>query len=132
MIKREILLVLLCLPAPAHAQAPPRAPAAPETRYVLFIHSGPKNADDIIVRRLALTLVKRGYSVREPKNDQDKVGGPGVEYFADEAKGKAQDVADMVNDFFAQNGQAVDPAKKLHPRKMRGNSLPNYIGVWLY
>jgi hypothetical protein len=131
-IKRALLLILLCLPSLALAQAPPGPPGAAETPYVLFIHSGPKNADDIIVKRLAVTLAKQGYSVREPENDQDKVGGPGVDYFADQAKAKAQDVADKVNEFFAQNGQPVDPAKKLQPRKQSGKSPPNYLGVWLY
>jgi hypothetical protein len=130
-IKRAILAVLLCLPALAQAQAPPAPPGAADTPYVLFIHSGPKNADDIIVKRLAVTLAKQGYSVREPENDQDKVGGPGVDYFADQAKAKAQDVADKVNEFLAQNGP-VDPAKKLQPRKQSGKSPPNYLGVWLY
>src|SRR5882672_1080575 len=111
-IKRALLLILLWLPSLALAQAPPGPPSAAETPYVLFIHSGPKSADDIIVKRLAVTLAKQGYSVREPENDQDKVGGPGVDYFADQAKAKAQDVADKVNDFFAQNGQPVDPARK--------------------
>jgi hypothetical protein len=130
-IKRAILVFLLCLPSLAQAQAPPGPPSA-ATSYVLFIHSGPKNADDIIVKRLAVTLAKQGYSVREPENDQDKVGGPGVDYFADQAKDKAQDVADKVNEFFAQNGPPVDPAKQLKPRKQSGKSPPNYLGVWLY
>ncbi len=130
-IKRALLLILLCLPSLALAQAPPAPPGAADTPYVLFIHSGPKSADDVIVKRLAVTLAKQGYSVREPENDQDKVGGPGVDYFADQAKGKAQDVADKVNEFLAQNG-GVDPAKKLQPRRQSGKSPPNYLGIWLY
>jgi hypothetical protein len=98
----------------------------------VFIHSGPKQPDDPVVKRLAVTLAKQGYSVREPESDQDKVGGPGVDYFADQARGKAQDVADKVNEFLAQNGQPVDPAKKLQPRRQSGKSPPNYLGVWLF
>ena len=99
----------------------------------MFIHSGPKTADDIIVKRLAVTLAKQGYSVREPEDDQDKVGGPGVDYFADQAKEKAQDVADKVNDYLrAKRRQPVDAAKKLQPRKQSGKSPPNYLGVWLF
>ena len=129
-IKRAILTLLLCLPSLALAQAPPGPPGTP---YVLFIHSGPKPADDIIVKRLAVTLAKQGYSVREPEDDQDKVGGPGVDYFADQAKEKAQDVADKINEFLAQNGlQPLDPAKKLQPRRQSGKSPPNYLGVWLF
>ena len=131
-IKRAILIILLCLPALAQAQAPPAPPSAAGTPDVLFIHSGPKSADDIIVKRLAVTLAKQGYSVREPEDDQDKVGGPGVDYFADQAKEKAQDVADKVNEFLAQNGQPADAGKKLQPRKQSGKSPPNYLGVWLF
>jgi hypothetical protein len=131
-IKRAILTLLLCLPSLALAQAPPGPPGAADTPYVLFIHSGPKPADDIIVKRLAVTLAKQGYSVREPEDDQDKVGGPGVDYFADQAKAKAQDVADKVNEFLAQNGQPADAAKKLQPRRQSGKSPPNYLGVWLF
>jgi hypothetical protein len=98
----------------------------------VFIHSGPKQPDDPVVKRLAVMLAKQGYSVREPESDQDKVGGAGVDYFADQARGKAQDVADKVNEFLAQNGQPVDPAKKLQPRRQSGKSPPNYLGVWLF
>jgi hypothetical protein len=131
-ITRAVLIVILCLPSLVLAQAPPGPPAPPGSPYVLFIHSGPKNSDDIIIKRLAVMLAKQGYSVREPENDQDKVGGPGVDYFADQARNKAQDVADKVNEFFAQNGPPVDPAKQLKPRKQSGKSPPNYLGVWLY
>src|ERR1700754_4681441 len=130
-IRRTILAILLCLPALAQAWAQAAPPMAPGTPYVVFIHSGPKQSDDPVVKRLAVMLAKQGYSVREPENDQDKVGGPGVDYFADQAKAKAQDVADKVNEFLAQNG-GVDPAKKLQPRKQSGKSTPNYLGVWLY
>jgi hypothetical protein len=97
---------------------------------VVFIHSGPKQSDDPVVKRLAVTLARQGYSVREPEEDQDKVGGPGVDYFGDQAKGKAQELADAVNGYLGPLGQ--DPAKKLQPRKQSGKSPPDYPGVWLY
>ncbi|HEU0084006.1 MAG TPA: hypothetical protein VFQ87_14160 [Bradyrhizobium sp.] len=131
-LARAALLALLYLPSLALAQAPPGPPSAGGTPYVLFIHSGPKSSDDILVKRLAVTLAKQGYSVREPEGDQDKVGGPGVDYFADQARDKAQDVADKVNEFLAQNGAAAEPAKKLQPRKQSGKNPPNYLGVWLF
>ena len=129
-IERAILIVLFCLPSLALAQAPPGPPAPAGSPYVVFIHSGPKNSDDIIVKQLAVTLAKQGYSVREPENDQDKVGGPGVDYFADQAKAKAQELADAVNNYLGPLGQ--DPAKKLQPRKQSGKTPANYLGVWLY
>jgi hypothetical protein len=128
--KRTILAILLCLPtlAQARSQAAPPMPAS--TPYVVFIHSGPKQSDDPVVKRLAVMLAKQGYSVREPENDQDKVGGPGVDYFADQAKAKAQELADAVNGYLGPLGQ--DASKKLQPRKQSGKSPPNYLGIWLY
>jgi hypothetical protein len=130
-IKRALLAILLCLPASAQLRAQGGPPAAGGTPYVLFIHSGPKNADDPVVRRLAVMLAKQGYSVREPEDDQDKVGGPGVDYFSDQARATAQQVADLINSYLAQNGP-VDPGRKLQPRPQSAKSPPNYLGVWLY
>jgi hypothetical protein len=130
-IKRALLMLLLCLLSLAQARAQGGPPALAGTPYVLFIHSGPKTADDPVVKRLAVMLARQGYSVREPEQDQDKVGGPGVDYFDDAAKGKAQDVANTVNEYLAQNGSPAD-TKKLQPRKQSAKSAPNYLGVWLY
>jgi hypothetical protein len=124
-IKRAMLLILLCLPCLAHAQgAPPTSASGP---YVLFIHSGPKTADDPAVKKIAVQLAKAGYSVREPENDQDKVGGPGIDYFAPQAAAEAAKVADLVSGYLG-----LDPTKKLPTRKQSGNGPPNYLGVWLY
>jgi hypothetical protein len=129
-IRRTILAIGLCLPALALAQGQAGPPTTPGTPYVVFIHSGPKQPDDPVVKRLAVMLAKQGYSVREPQNDQDKVGGPGVDYFADQAKAKAQDVADAVNGYLGPLGQ--DASKKLQPRRQSGKNPSNYLGVWLY
>ncbi|HXO72429.1 MAG TPA: hypothetical protein VN838_26010 [Bradyrhizobium sp.] len=123
--KRTILVLLLCLPSIALAQAPPGPPSA--TPYVLFIHSGPKSADDPEVKRIAVSLAKAGYSVREPQNDQDKVGGPGVDYFAPQAANEAAKVAGLVSGYLG-----LDASKKLPTRRQSGKSPPNYLGVWLY
>jgi hypothetical protein len=126
-IKRTLLAILLCLPclAQAHAQgAPPSAGGGP---YVLFIHSGPKTADDPAVKKIAVQLARAGYSVREPENDQDKVGGPGIDYFAPQAAAEAAKLADLVSGYLG-----LDSAKKLQTRKQSGKNPPNYLGVWLY
>ena len=124
-IKRAIVILLLCLPSIAPAQAPPAPPSA--APYVLFIHSGPKSADDLAVKRIAVNLAKAGYSVREPENDQDKVGGPGVDYFAPQAANEAAKVAGLVSDYLG-----LDASKKLPTRHQTGKSPPNYLGIWLY
>jgi hypothetical protein len=125
MIKRVMLAILLCLPSLALAQAPPGPPAAGP--YVLFIHSGPKSADDPEVKKIAVLLAKDGYSVREPENDQDKVGGPGVDYFGPQAAAEAAKVAGLVSGYLG-----LDPAKKLPTRLQSSKSPPNYLGIWLY
>ena len=127
MIKRAILMILLCLPSLALAQAPPGPPGAAETPYVLFIHSGPKSADDPAVKRIAVQLAKAGYSVREPQNDQDKVGGPGIDYFSPQAAAEAAKVAGLVSGYLG-----LDPAKKLPTRQQSSKAPPNYLGIWLY
>ena len=129
-IKRTILAILLCLPALAQTWAQAGPPMAAGTPYVVFIHSGPKQSDDPVVKRLAVMLARQGYSVREPEEDQDKVGGPGVDYFGDQAKAKAQELADAVNGYLGPLGQ--DASKKLQPRKQAAKNPPNYLGVWLY
>ena len=131
-IKRTLLILLLCLPSLAQSQAQGGPPVLAGTPYVLFIHSGPKGADDPFVKRLAVMLARQGYSVREPEQDQDKVGGPGVDYFDDTAKAKAQDVANVVNEYFAQNPPPGDTPKKLQPRKQSAKNAPNYLGVCLF
>jgi hypothetical protein len=69
--------------------------------------------------------VKAGYSVRKPDNDRDEVGGPGVDYFDDNASGVAQTIADIVND-------AMPDRKKIAPRRQRVKNPPYYIGIWLF
>jgi hypothetical protein len=127
MIKRAILIALLCLPSLALAQAPPGPPGLASGPYVLFIHSGPKSADDLAVKRIAVQLAKAGYSVREPANDQDKVGGPGIDYFAPQAAAEAAKVAALVSGYLG-----LDPGKKLPTRLQSSKSPPNYLGIWLY
>src|SRR3954463_9954103 len=128
--KRTILTILLCVPALTQACAQAGPPMTAGTPYVLFIHTGPKQADDPVIMRLAVMLAKQGYSVREPENDQDKAGGPGVDYFADQAKAKAQELADAVNGYLGLIGK--DASKKLQPRRQSGKTPPNYLGIWLY
>jgi hypothetical protein len=122
---RALLAILLCLPCLAYAQGAP--PASANGPYVLFIHSGPKSSDDPAVKKIAVQLARAGYSVREPENDQDKVGGPGIDYFAAQAAAEAAKVADLVNGYLG-----LDPAKKLPTRRQSGKSPPNYLGIWLY
>src|SRR3954454_20085715 len=120
-IKRTILALLLSLSwlAQAEAQGAPPAPGP----YVLFIHCGPKKAEDKEVKELALMLAKLGYSVREPEEDQDKVGGPGVDYFADRAKGAAAAVAELVNKYL----KITDEKAKLKARPQNAKNSPFYL-----
>ncbi len=131
-IKHTILVILLCLPSFAQSQVPQQGgpSMAAGNTYVLFIHAGPKKSDDPEVRNLALKLAQARYLVREPDNDQDVVSGPGVDYFSDQAKETAQDVAKIVNDFLGPLGQSE--TKKLKPRLQSVKNPPTYLGIWLY
>lgn len=129
-VTRTITALLFGLLWSALAYAQSKPPTAPQGPYVLFIHSGPKKAADPVVKGLAVVLVRQGYLVREPVEDRDNVGGPGVDYFAEESRGKAQDVADAVNDYLGSVGQ--EPGMKLQPRKQRLPSPSQQLGVWLY
>jgi hypothetical protein len=129
-IKRTILAILLCLPSlglPSLAQSQTQQSGPGADLRVLFIHCGPKTADDPAVRKIAVKLASSGYSVREPEEDQDKVGGPGVDYFAPNAAGDAQKIADLVNELLAPG-----PDRQLKPRLQSAKNPSNYFGVWLY
>ncbi len=133
-IRHLAFVLLLCLPSLAWSQVPQRGgpSQAAGNAYVLFIHAGPKKPDDAGVKDLALRLLKRGYVVRQPAFDQDVVGGPGVDYFTDQARSKAQEVADIVNDFLTDTGTPPSDARKLKPRLQNVKNPPTYLGVWLY
>jgi hypothetical protein len=137
-IKYVLLAILLCLPSLAQSQAPPQAGGPPQSNspyvaYVVFIHCGPKKADDPVVKGVAIMLAKKGYSVREPESDQDVVGGPGVDYFDDQSRTKAEDVANAVNDYLGGLTPPQDPARKLKVRRqVVKSSSSTYLGVWLF
>jgi hypothetical protein len=96
--------------------------------YIVFMHTGPKSPDDTSVRAIAGQLVRSGYVVRAPEGDQDKVGGPGVDYFADDAKPAAERLADTVNKLL----EAETGFKPLKPRRQNLKNPPNYLGLWLF
>jgi hypothetical protein len=135
-IKYVLLAILLCLPSLAQSQAPPQLGGPPQSSspfvaYVVFIHCGPRKADDPAVKQIAIMLAKQGYSVREPENDQDVVGGPGVDYFDDQAKVKAEEIAQAVNNHLA--GLSPPVTKKLTARRQTvKSSSSTYLGVWLF
>jgi hypothetical protein len=133
-IRYVLLAILLRLPSLVQSQAPPGG--LPQTSspfaYVVFIHCGPKKADDPAVKQIALLLAIKGYSVREPENDQDVGGGPGVDYFDDQAQPKAEEVAKVVNEYLAGLTPPQDPNKKLKARKQTVKSSSTYLGVWLF
>jgi hypothetical protein len=138
-IKYILLAILLCLPSLAQSQAPPQAPpqAGGSTlssgnpfRYVVFIHCGPRKPDDPAITDLVVLLAKMGYSVREPEGDQDLGGGPGVDYFDDQSRARAEEIATAVNDYLAN--LTPKPTKKLIARKQTVKNSPTYLGLWLF
>lgn len=127
-ICRLMTVLILLAPAPLAAQLP----SSSEPKYVVFIHTGPKPADDPAIRQIAGILVKNGFVVRAPDNDSDLVGGPGVDYFSDEALPTAKQLAELLNGLlpkFQIEGVTIKP---LAPRKQNVKNPALYLGVWLF
>jgi hypothetical protein len=114
--------------APVLPQSNSLKPGSSEV--VVFIHCGPRQPDDLIVRKIAITLLQQGYLVREPEPDQDTVGGPGVDYFDPQAAPIAASIADTVNKVLVS--QQLTTPRNLVPRLQRTNNPKFYFGVWLF
>lgn len=112
------------------------AQTSDNSKYFLFIHAGPLEPNDERVRSIAYALVERGYSVRAPDRDVDFVGGPGVDYFDDGAKAKAEDVANIVNEEIEKMVQSRriegSSIRKLVARRQNVKNPAVYLGVWLF
>lgn len=132
LISRLLLILLLGMPIILHGQGTPPSGKRDASQFVVFIHAGPKSPDDEEIKQIAVALFRKGYLVRAPDNQRDKVGGPGVDYFDDAAVDMAQDVADTVNDMFDKLGIQAADDKKLKPRRQRTKTPPLYLGVWLF
>src|SRR4051812_31058333 len=81
-------------PPPPSIPPPPSVPPLPgaksdNSKFVVFLHVGGKGTDgnalidDKGVKSVAIALLSRQYVVRAPDWDNDEVGGPGVDYFAE-------------------------------------------------
>ena len=126
--RRAMLALLLCWPSLALAQAGP--PTVAGGVFVLSLHCGPRSADDPAIKRLAVMFTQQGFSVQIPVADQDKVNGPGVDYYTDPARGRAQDVANAINSYLTQNG--MSGGKQLQPRKQNSKLPANYLNAYLF
>jgi hypothetical protein len=120
------LIAALVLLAPATLVAGDMPP-----RYVVFIHAGPKSPDDPAVRQIAGILVKSGFVVRAPEGDSDVVGGPGIDYFSDDALPAAKQLAELLNNLLPKLISGV-PVKPLSPRKQNVKNPATYLGAWLF
>jgi hypothetical protein len=133
---RFFLVLAFCLPGALQAQQPPPQQSGPPVRdnskFVVFIHAGGKKVDEKKIREIAVELLKKRYVVRAPEYDQDEIGGPGVDYFAESARDAAKDVADTVNEKLKSLELVTDNKKNLVPRLQRVRNPPGYLGVWLF
>lgn len=126
-ICRLLTVLALLAPVPLAAQA-----QISEPKYVVFIHTGPKKADDPVIRQILGYVVKSGFLVREPDANSDFVGGPGIDYFSDDALPAAKRLADLLNGLlpkFQIEGVKIQP---LNPRKQNVKNPATYLGVWLF
>jgi hypothetical protein len=156
---RLLIVLTLCIPGLLHAQpaqqgGPPAQQGGPpvqqggppplqsgaksdNSKFVVFLHVGGKGADgnalidDKGVKSVAIALLSRQYVVRSPDWDNDEVGGPGVDYFAESSRDAATDVAAAVNAKLKELKLLRD-GKELKPRLQRVNNPPSYLGVWLF
>lgn len=125
-----LLALMLCV-----VSTPLQAQKVDPSKFIIFIHAGPFLKDgEAAVKQIAGALFNKGYVVRSPDNDQDDAGGPGVDYFDDNARDAAQDVADTVNELMAKISlpKTGVAGKKLMPRRQKTKTPPNYLGVWLF
>ena len=127
---RLALLIILSFADPASAQNVRQAPAG-NVQYVVFLHAGPKLTDPRI-KQVAGALFERGYLVRAPDNEQDTVGGAGVDYFDESAKEAANKISKLMNDTLNKLELKTANDKDLLPRFQRVKNPPTYIGVWLF
>lgn len=127
-LHRLALILALCVPSALLAQS---QGGSPNSRFVIFIHAGGAEISDDQVKDIAVTLVRKQYTVRVPDRDQDK-SGPGVDYFDDNAKAAAEDVANTVNDVLKGLKLLTDEKRALKPRRQSLRNPPGYLGVWLF
>jgi len=129
---RLLLVLAVCVPSSLYAQGIQQQGVwqGDTSKFVLFIHTGPRRPDDKVVKRIAGALAQKGYLVRAPDGQQDNVGGPGVDYFADTALDAAKDVAKTVNDILQKEMSRTE--NTLRPRRQRTKNPATYLGVWLF
>jgi hypothetical protein len=100
-------------------------------RFAVFVHAGARLSDPKI-KQITGALFERGYVVRAPDNDEDKVGGAGVDYFDNSAARAAQEIADLMNKMLKEVGLKTGNDQELKPRLQRVRAPPTYIRVWLF
>ena len=125
---RLALLFVLLSPSQMLAQS---SRQIPNSQFVVFVHAGPKSTDPRI-KQITGALFAKGYQVRAADNEQDTVGGAGVDYFDDSAKATADEIAKLMNEKLAAVQLKTATDKDLEPRFQRVKNPPTYIGVWLF
>lgn len=127
---RLALFVMASLAGQAAAQPMRQAPTG-SVQYVVFLHAGP-NLNDPKIKQVAGALFEKGYLVRAPDNEQDTVGGAGVDYFDESAKKAADEISEILNAKLKELNLKTDADANLAPRFQRVRNPPTYIGVWLF
>lgn len=126
---RLALLVVLPLVGQASAQNVRQAPGG--IQYVVFLHAGP-NLSNPKIKQVAGALFEKGYLVRAPDNEQDTVGGAGVDYFDESAKTAADEISTLMNTTLKRLELKTGADQELRSRFQRVKNPPTYIGVWLF
>jgi hypothetical protein len=93
-------------------------------RYVIFLHAGGGAKE--AAEKLKEALTTRGFTIGGVDDKQDLVGGAGVDYFSEQDRVAAGDVADSAN-------AALPPAQAhVMPRFQKIQNPLGFLGVWLY
>jgi hypothetical protein len=95
------------------------------SRYVVFLHDA--GASKELTDKLIAAIREKGYVVRGVDHDADK-SGAGVDYFSEQDRSAASNVADIVNEF---NASTPGGGKRLEPRMQRVKNPPGVLGLWL-
>jgi hypothetical protein len=124
------ILVILVLTVPL----PLRAQQMRQSEFVVFIHAGPRSANDPIILQIAGYLSRMGFIVRAPDFERDTFAGPHVEYSSESASSVAQQVADLLTKMKqAISGLSPDERRPLRvQQQLNTKNPPGYLGVWLF
>jgi hypothetical protein len=93
------------------------------SQYIIFLHAGGGGMET--AEKISKDLQGRGFTVRGIDQDIDRTGGPGVDYFNEQDRSAASDVAAIAS-------AAIPGTAPLVPRFQNVANPTGFLGVWLF